>query len=128
MGLFKRKPAKDVVVTTLIGTGTRIEHDKLIVDQGIHIDGYVGISIVSSGRADTTVVVSEDGVVEGDVSTHNAVISGVVRGNLSATGSVILASTAEVSGDVTYGTLEQEEGARVRGLKRESVTSLPETH
>jgi cytoskeletal protein CcmA (bactofilin family) len=94
----------------IIGAGTVIEGD---VKSGgdIRIDGTVYGSIHSKAR----VVVGATGVVEGDVHSQNADVSGRVKGKTSVAELLFLKSTSKVTGDIITGKLVVEVGATFTG-------------
>jgi len=53
--------------------------------------------------------------VKGDITAADAIIGGVVEGNLIASGKVILKSQSDVKGDIIYRQLVIEEGAHFQG-------------
>jgi cytoskeletal protein CcmA (bactofilin family) len=67
------------------------------------------------------VAVGEDGEVVGDIFAHRVMIAGKVEGNIYATERVEFHQTAQVRGDVTYGSIGIEHGARVIGLVIQGV-------
>ena len=94
----------------IIGAGTVIEGD--IKSSGdIRIDGTVYGSIHSKAR----VVVGATGVVEGDVHSQNADLSGRVKGKTTVMELLFLKSTSKVSGDIVTGKLVVEVGATFTG-------------
>lgn len=112
MGRIKRfKPPK---VSTVVGQGTSINGDLLFAG-GLHLDGKVSGNV--SGEADTqsTLTVSEHGVIEGDVWVENLILNGTVVGDVHASQRVELATNARVSGTVYYRLLEMAMGAEVNG-------------
>lgn len=62
-----------------------------------------------------TLVIEETGVVKADVSVRNAIISGVVVGNITATDSVELTDVGRMVGDISAPRVIIVEGARFRG-------------
>src|SRR3954465_8214282 len=78
----------------LIGAGTVVEGD--IKSNGdIRVDGTVYGSVNSKAK----VVIGSTGVIEGDVSSQNADVSGTVRGKTSISELLFLKSSASVMGD-----------------------------
>jgi cytoskeletal protein CcmA (bactofilin family) len=57
----------------------------------------------------------------GDIFAHRVMIAGKVEGNIYATERVEFHQTAQVRGDVTYGSIGIEHGARVIGLVIQGV-------
>lgn len=62
-----------------------------------------------------TLVVEESGVVKADVSVRNAIVSGVVVGNVTATESVEITQAGRMVGDISAPRVIIVDGARFRG-------------
>lgn len=118
MGWFKRKQRRNTIVTSLIGENSRVESDCLRFEEGIHVDGFVGVDIAGAGAKVCTASVSEDGEVDGSIRANNVVIAGVVRGDIIASGYVHLLQTARIGGRIECGLLEKDDGAIVQGSIR----------
>jgi cytoskeletal protein CcmA (bactofilin family) len=71
-----------------------------------------------------TLVLSESGVVEGDINVPHVVINGTVNGNIVSTGHVELQAAAKITGDIHYKAVEMELGAVLNG-SLVSDTSAP---
>jgi cytoskeletal protein CcmA (bactofilin family) len=54
--------------------------------------------------------------VEGDISAQQAVVNGVVTGNIESTGRVELHAGADVKGNISYATMAIEHGAKLYGM------------
>ena len=100
---------------TLIGKTSEI-YGRMVVGESLRIDGKVVGNIESEENTKVTVVVGEDGEVIGDIFAYRVMIAGKVEGNIYATERVEFHQTAQVRGDVTYGSIGIEHGARVIGL------------
>ncbi len=100
---------------TLIGNTTEI-HGLMILVDSLRIDGKVVGNIESAKDKRVTVAIGRGGVVCGDISAHRVVVAGKVEGNICATERVEFYKDSEVRGDVTYGTIGVEHGARLLGL------------
>lgn len=98
---------------TLIAANTEIEGNLRFVDQ-LYVSGRVVGNLVSEQEA-ATVVISEEGVLEGEIRVANIVINGRVTGDVYASNRLELAKNAQVSGNVHYKLLEMHLGARVDG-------------
>ena len=112
MALGKRFKAPKV--STVIGRGTTIS-GQVEFAGGLHLDGTIKGNV--SGEVDTrsTLTVSEQGTVEGDVRVDNLILNGAVVGDVYANERVELATNARVSGTVYYRLLEMAMGAEVNG-------------
>jgi cytoskeletal protein CcmA (bactofilin family) len=64
---------------------------------------------------ESTVSVSETGIIEGGVVATHVVVNGVVRGDVHATGKVALGPNARIIGNVQYGIIESAIGAQIAG-------------
>lgn len=100
---------------TLIGRQTEI-HGTLRVMQSVRIDGKVVGNIEASKDQAITVVIGQEGEVQGDVIASRVIVAGKVAGNIDAHERVELMSSALVQGDVKYGSIAVEHGARLLGL------------
>ena len=101
-------------VDILIGRSARV-HGDVDFAGGLHIDGHVFGGVCAYGEGDSTVSVSESGIVEGGIVATHVVVNGVVRGNVEATGKVTLGAKARVVGNVQYGVIESAIGAEITG-------------
>ena len=105
---------------TLIGKTSEI-YGRMVVGESLRIDGKVVGNIESEENSKVTVAVGEDGEVIGDIFAYRVMIAGKVEGNIYATERVEFHQTAHVRGDVTYGSIVIEHGARVIGLVIQGV-------
>jgi cytoskeletal protein CcmA (bactofilin family) len=105
------------------GNGTPPESVISIIGPGMEVigecqtDGTIRIEGTVQGtvRAGKAVVVGRDGVVDGEVFTQDAVISGRVRGTLVAESRLELQATCRIDGDVRARRMQLEEGAILNG-------------
>jgi cytoskeletal protein CcmA (bactofilin family) len=98
-------------MNTIIGKGTRIEGN-MEVSQSLRIDGVFKGSISTT---DTLIVGSTGELVDVTIKVKNAIIGGVIKGNIVATNKVTLESTSRLEGDLTAKFLVIEEGAFFSG-------------
>ena len=105
---------------TLIGKTSEI-YGRMVVGESLRIDGQVVGNIESEENSKVTVAVGEDGEVIGDIFAYRVMVAGKVEGNIYATERVEFHQTAQVRGDVTYGSIGIEHGARVIGLVIQGV-------
>ena len=100
----------DAASVNLIGNGTKITGD--ITSAGdVRIDGFHTGNIVIAGKF----VLGATGVVEGNISSANADISGEIKGKIDVSEVLSLKSTAKVNGDILTGKLAIEPGAIFTG-------------
>src|SRR3954466_12726315 len=97
-------------VISIIGPGMEVVGE-CQTDGTIRIEGTVQGTV----RAGKAVVVGKDGVVDGDVFTQDAVISGRVRGTLIAESRLELQATCRIEGEVRARRMQLEEGAMLNG-------------
>ena len=101
-------------VFTVIGDGTVITGDVEFAG-GLHLDGAIRGNVVGTADTRSTLTVSEQGAVEGDVRVENLILNGTVTGDVHADGRTELAPDARVIGTVYYRLLEMAMGAEVNG-------------
>lgn len=111
--MFKRENSPGPI-ETLIGKSSRISGD-VVFAGGLHIDGHVAGSVRADGPGESTLSVSESGFIDGGIEAANVQLDGAVRGDIVASGRVVLGATARVEGNVHYGTIEMTVGARIMG-------------
>lgn len=101
-------------IDSLIGIGTKVTGDVHFTG-GLRVDGEVFGSIIAEPDKDSTLVLSEQAKVSGEVRVTHLVLNGAVIGPIEASEYLELQSKARVTGDVTYKTLEIQLGAIVDG-------------
>jgi cytoskeletal protein CcmA (bactofilin family) len=101
-------------IDCLIGAGTVIE-GHVIFSGGLRVDGQVKGNITAEDGKPGTLVLSENGRVEGEIRVPHIVINGVVVGPVRSTEYVELQGKANVTGDVHYNAIEMQLGAIVQG-------------
>ncbi|MGB8327975.1 MAG: polymer-forming cytoskeletal protein [Steroidobacteraceae bacterium] len=101
-------------IDTLLGKTARIQGDLLFAG-GLHLDGRIEGSARAEPGSESTLSVSESGQIDGSVEVPHVLLEGSVRGDIVATGRVVLGARARVEGSVVYGTIEMAAGASVQG-------------
>jgi len=101
-------------ITTVIGSGVVIQGNLKFVG-GIHIDGTIHGNVSAEQDEHSTLVLSDTGLVEGDVRVPNLILNGKIVGDVLASGRVELAANARIEGTLYYKLLEMELGAEVNG-------------
>ena len=112
MGRLKKFKAPKIA--TVIGNGTAVKGD-LQFSGGLHVDGSVHDNVVADQDERSTLILSEQGLIEGDVRVPNLILNGKVVGDVYASQRVELASNARVVGTLYYKALEMAMGAEVNG-------------
>ncbi len=101
-------------IDTLIGVNSVLQGD-LEFTGGLRVDGHIKGHITALDANNGTLVLSDAGQVEGNISVPHVIINGKVKGNINSTGHVELQSKCEVYGDVHYKAVEMELGASING-------------
>lgn len=99
---------------TLIAANTEVTGNVKFNGQ-LYVSGRVNGNILAAEGCEATVVVSEEGVVSGEIRVPNVVINGTVEGDISASERIELACKARVKGSVYYALVEMQLGAQVDG-------------
>ena len=97
-------------VISIIGPGMTIVGD-IQTDGTIRVEGSVEGSI----KAGKAVVIGKQGLVTGNITTQDAVISGRVEGTLVAASRLELQATCKIDGEVHTRRMQLEEGAVLNG-------------
>jgi len=105
---------KQVRIDTLIGKSARV-HGDIEFAGGLHLDGSIVGNVRSERMLASTLSVSEGGSIEGNVEAQNVRLDGTVKGDIHASGRVILGATARVEGNLHYGVIEMTLGAQIMG-------------
>lgn len=113
--MFGKKSHGDKQIASLVGAGSTFVGD-LTFAGGLRIDGIVRGSVrCVGGEGAGMLVVSEQGVVEGEVRAAHLVVAGRINGPVHTTELVELQPKARVEGDVHYRALEMHHGAIIEG-------------
>ena len=103
-----------VQVDTLIGARTVIKGD-ISFTGGLHVDGAVHGALVAEPGGEALLVLSDKGIIEGEVRAPHVVIHGSIKGDIVASEHIQLAAQARVNGNIYYKLLEMAAGAQVNG-------------
>lgn len=109
-GQREREVSGNQATISIIGPGMEVEGDCL-VDGTLRVEGTL-TGTVYAGKA---VVVGKEGVVRGEIRTHDALIAGEVMGTLLAASRLEIQATAKVQGEIRSRRLQLEEGAILNG-------------
>jgi cytoskeletal protein CcmA (bactofilin family) len=109
-GQREREVSGNQATISIIGPGMEVEGDCL-VDGTLRVEGTL-TGTVYAGKA---VVVGKEGVVRGEIRTHDALIAGEVTGTLLAASRLEIQATAKVQGEIRSRRLQLEEGAILNG-------------
>jgi cytoskeletal protein CcmA (bactofilin family) len=112
--MLGRNKRKNVSIETLVGASTRVSGD-LYFTGASHVDGIVNGGVIAEGEGDSTLSVSENGEIHGNVQVPNVILNGLVKGDVIASERVELGPTARVIGNVYYNLIEMAIGAEING-------------
>ena len=101
-------------IDCLIGAGTTIEGN-ISFSGGLRVDGHVRGNVIAAEDKPSTLVLSEQARIEGEILVSHVVINGTVVGPVRAIEYLELQPKANVTGDIHYHTLEMQLGAVVQG-------------
>lgn len=98
-------------INTLIGAGSTLESASFKVEGTIRIDGTYNGKLIVNGD----LVISETGVVNGDVEVNHALIAGKIDGNIICKNEIHLSQTAVVDGNISCFNLIVDNGGKFNG-------------
>lgn len=108
-------------IDTLIGVKSELKGD-IVFSGGLRIDGKVRGNVTAKGEGNSTLVLSENATITGNVTVPHIISNGSIKGSVRATERIELQNKAEITGDVYYKVIEMALGAVVNGsLVREVV-------
>ncbi|MDA8095301.1 MAG: polymer-forming cytoskeletal protein [Betaproteobacteria bacterium] len=107
------KTATQEGITSLLAKSARLEGN-LILQEGVKIDGHFIGNLSIPEEHEHLFMLAEGGLVEGTVTVGRAHVAGRINGKLTA-GSLVLASTARVDGEIAYKSIRIAEGATING-------------
>lgn len=96
-----------------ISNGTTIKGD-VVANGDFRLDGQLEGDVTINGR----LVIGESGSITGNVVCQNAIIMGLMNGNISVKELLSLNATARVKGDILINQLSIEPGATFSGSCR----------
>ena len=100
-----------------------VEARTLVVGAGVSVSGSISSCdrLIAEGFVDATLddcqhlIVAKTGAFRGNVSTDNADVHGRVEGDLVVRKRLMVRSTGQVSGTITYLEIEIERGGKIAG-------------
>lgn len=109
-------------IDTLVGSRTELKGD-ITFTGGLRIDGKLKGNIIARGDGNSTLVLSENAVVIGNVTVPHIITNGTIKGTVRAAERIELQPKAEIAGDLHYKVMEMASGAVVNG---NLVREMPE--
>lgn len=108
-------------IDTLIGVRTELKGD-IVFSGGLRIDGKVKGNITAKGDGSSTLVLSENAVVTGNITVPHVIVNGSIKGNVRSSERIELQPKSEITGDVYYKVIEMALGAAINGNLLRDVT------
>lgn len=105
--------------TSMIGPGTVIQGE-INSQSDIRIDG----KLIGHVRCTAKVVIGADGEVEGNITAHQADVTGRVNGNIEVKDLLNLRSNAHIQGDVLAGKISMEPTVQFNGKCSMQATTV----
>ena len=106
---------------TIIGRTTTIQGTLVLLDS-VRIDGRVVGNVESAPDCKIAVAIGPTGEVTGDIKAHRVMVAGKVFGHIHAADRVEIQKDSLVQGDVSYGSIAVEHGAKLSGLILQNKT------
>jgi cytoskeletal protein CcmA (bactofilin family) len=95
----------------IIGAGVKMQ-GQIVSREDIVVDGLIEGSITAG---DHQVIVSDSGVVKGDIHASVILVEGSVSGDISANQNVVIAASGNIIGNIESPRVTLEDGAKFKG-------------
>lgn len=116
--MFGKKNRKNTIevskLSSLIADNVVVVGDVLF-SGGLRVDGRIEGNVLGKPDEQSLVVLSRKGCVVGRVHAYDAVINGVISGDLEVEHFLELQAGAKISGNIIYRQLQMECGATIEG-------------
>lgn len=122
---FGQSPPVTPVEQTVIGQSAMVVGNIFSQDQ-VQLKGHVVGNIDVNGSPNAQLSVLSKAHVEGDIRAQQAVVNGLVTGNIESTGRVELHAGAQVKGNISYSTMAIEHGAQLSGMMSNTSDVKPQ--
>ncbi|HGG60978.1 MAG TPA: polymer-forming cytoskeletal protein [Gammaproteobacteria bacterium] len=109
-----RKKSRSARVDTVIGKTTSVKGD-LSFAGTLHVEGTIIGNVRSENDEASTLILDEDGLIQGDVDVANIIVNGAIEGDIFARGHAELLAKARIKGTVYYNLIEMAVGSEVNG-------------
>lgn len=110
---------------SIIGKSLRMDGN-LMISQGLRVDGVLSGNVFQEEGKTATVAISESGLVNGNIQAQQVIVSGRVKGNIYSLDRLELLASAQIEGDITYGSIGIEMGAKILGKLNQVSTQNAE--
>lgn len=111
---FKKVNKIDSRIDTLVGIDTIITGD-IVFSGGLRVDGTIRGNVQEKEGSESTIILSENGRIEGAIKTTKIVLNGTVIGPVQASQFIELQTKARITGDLHYKSLEMHMGSVIDG-------------
>lgn len=114
--MFKSKSTQrdGFAIDTLIGPEVVIRGD-LEFSGGLYVEGRILGKVVAAEGKPASLLLAEQGTVEGEIRAPVVIINGTLVGDVHAGERIELAQKARVDGNVHYSVVEMSAGAQLTG-------------
>ena len=110
----KSSQREGFAIDTLIGPDVVVRGD-IEFSGGLYVEGRIVGKVLAAEGKPASLVLAEQGAIEGEVHAPVVVINGQLTGDVHATERVELAPKARVQGNVHYAVVEMSAGAQLTG-------------
>lgn len=123
MGIFSNQTPADAAIPPrrrADPNAVSIVASDLVISGNLEATGVVRIEgrVIGSVVAGDQILLSQGGVIEGDLRTREAVLAGEVHGTVTASERIEVQQTAVVHGDIVTPRILIQEGGRINGALR----------
>jgi cytoskeletal protein CcmA (bactofilin family) len=101
-------------IDTLVGVRTELKGD-LTFTGGLRIDGKLKGNVMARGDGNSTLILSENALIIGNVTVPHIIANGAIKGTVRASERIELQPKADVAGDIYYKVMEVSLGAVING-------------
>jgi cytoskeletal protein CcmA (bactofilin family) len=126
--MFKSKSSQkdSFLIDTLIGPQATV-HGDVTFSGGLCVEGRIHGNVRAADSGPASLILAEQGYIEGEVTVPLVVINGQLVGDVHADERVELAAKARVEGNVHYRVVEMNAGAQLNGclMHMDSRAGLP---
>ena len=128
--MFKKSKSTSQIISSLLGVGSQFE-GQILFEGTLRIDGIVYGQIFCKNEELSTVIITENAIVEADIVADIVIVSGMVSGNIKAIERLELHAPGRIEGMVYTsdfcikdGALFQGECVMIRHLSNHEKTTI----
>lgn len=101
-------------LSSLIASNMDVSGDVHFLD-GLRVDGHINGNVLCKPGTKSLLVLSDQGSINGNICTYDAVINGKIVGDLEVMHFLELQANAMITGNISYHQLRMDCGATVDG-------------